>query len=60
MLAAIPFAVFLDATYDFFANHVDRNLFPFEIVFWWIVTPIPSLVGYGIGLLMTKRASTNT
>lgn len=54
MLGAIPFAVFADATYDFFVNRIDRNLFPFEIVFWWIVTPIPTLVGYGIGLLVRK------
>jgi hypothetical protein len=42
MLAAIPFGVAADATYDFFVNHIDRNLFPFEIVFWWVFTLIPS------------------
>lgn len=33
MLGAVPFAVLIDAAYDFFVNRVDRNLFPFEIVF---------------------------
>jgi hypothetical protein len=55
MLGAIPFGVAADATYDFFVNHIDRNLFPFEIVFWWVVTPVPLLLGYGTGRLRHGR-----
>lgn len=54
MQGAIPFAVFADATYDFSVNHIDRNLFPFEIVFWWIFTPLPTLIGYGAGRMVSK------
>jgi hypothetical protein len=54
MLGAIPFAVVADSTYDFFVNHIDRNLFPFEIVFWWFFSAIPALIGYGIGRLLRK------
>ncbi len=49
MLGAIPFAVISDAVYDFFMNRIDRNLLPLEIVFWWVITPIPSVIGYGLG-----------
>jgi hypothetical protein len=55
MLAAIPFSIVVDATYDFYVNHVDRNLFPLEIVFWWVVTPIPAILGYWTGLLIRSR-----
>jgi hypothetical protein len=53
MLGAIPFAVVTDVGYDFFVNHIDRNLFPLEIVFWWVVTPIPTVIGYGLGRYVT-------
>jgi hypothetical protein len=49
ILAGIPFGVSADATYDFFVNHRDRNLFPFEIVLWCFFTFIPTIVGYSIG-----------
>jgi hypothetical protein len=55
MLAAILFSIVVDATYDFYVNHVDRNLFPLEIVFWWVVTPIPAMLGYWTGLLICRR-----
>ena len=54
MLGAVPFAVLTDAAYDFFVNRIDRNLFPFEIVFWWVVSPIPALIGYGFGRYVTQ------
>ena len=58
MLGAVPFAVLTDAAYDFFLNRVDRNLFPFEIIFWWVVIPIPTLIGYGLGRYITRSLKT--
>jgi hypothetical protein len=55
MLGAIPFGVAADATYDSFLNHFDRNLFPFEIAFWWFVTPVPAFIGYSIGCLLQNH-----
>lgn len=46
MYAMIPFGVLLDVTIDLKFNGVDRNLFPFEVVIWAIVAPIPICVGY--------------
>jgi hypothetical protein len=59
MLAGIPFGVAADATYDSFVNHRDRNLFPFEIILWWVCTVVPTIVVFNIGrLFRTSRGQT--
>ena len=44
-LAGIVLGVIIDVTLDFFIRHYDRNLFPFEIIMWWIFAPLPILAG---------------
>lgn len=53
--AGIVVGVIIDVQLDFFLRHYDRNLFPFEIVMWWIFTPIPLLVGIMIGQQQQKK-----
>jgi hypothetical protein len=60
MLASIPFSIVVDSTYDFYINHIDRNLFPLEIVFWWVVTPVPAMLGYWTGSLIGSRFKSST
>lgn len=57
MLAGIPFGVGADATYDSFVNHRDRNLFPFEIEFWWVFTLFPTIIGHAVGRFFRKSQS---
>ncbi len=54
--AGIVFGVIIDSTMDFFLRHYDRNLFPFEIVIWWIFAPIPLLAG----ILTKQKMNRNT
>ncbi|HEY6199844.1 MAG TPA: hypothetical protein VI231_14635 [Candidatus Binatia bacterium] len=53
-LASIAIGVTLDAMLDFDFRHYDRNLFPFEILIWWVVSPIPMILGVGLGKLSKK------
>jgi hypothetical protein len=55
----IVLGVTIDATLDFFLRHYDRNLFPFEIVLWWIIAPLPLLVGV-IAVQRTRDKSIKT
>jgi hypothetical protein len=48
-LAAIAPGVIIDAQIDFFLRHYDRNLFPIEIIMWWIFAPLPLLAGIMLG-----------
>jgi hypothetical protein len=52
----IVFGVKLDAEMDFVLRHYDRNLYPFEIIIWWILAPIP-LLG---GILTWQKINRNT
>lgn len=47
ILLLVPVAIIIDVTIDWFFRDFDRNLFPFEIVFLWIVAPIFMLIGMG-------------
>jgi hypothetical protein len=49
MLIGIPIGGLLDASYESIVNHHDRNLWPFAVVFWWIVGIVPIAIGYVIG-----------
>jgi hypothetical protein len=42
---AIAPGVFVDVIMDFYLRHYDRNLFPFEILMWWVFAPLPLLTG---------------
>jgi hypothetical protein len=46
---ALAPGVFIDAMIDFYFRHYDRNLFPFEIIMWWVFAPLPLLAGMTIG-----------
>jgi hypothetical protein len=37
--------VVIDIIFDLFIRHFERNLFPLEIIMWYIFAPIPLLVG---------------
>ena len=52
----IVFGVTIDSTMDFILRHYDRNLFPFEIIMWWIFAPIPLLAG----ILTRQKIDRNT
>ena len=43
----VPVAVLIDVNIDWFFRNFDRNLFPFEIVFLWLVSPVLLLIGMG-------------
>ena len=55
-LAGIVLGVIIDVTLDFFLRHYDRNLFPFEIIMWWIIAPLPILAGF---VFQRAREKTN-
>ncbi len=46
LFAGIALGVFVNAVLDFAFRDIDHNLFPFEIVLFWIVAGPP--VGFGI------------
>jgi len=45
MYAGIPIGTFIDVMVDSFLFSNDRNLFPLEIVMWWIVGAFPVALG---------------
>ena len=44
MFTAVPVGVLLDVIFDSLYSSNDRNLFPFEIVFFWIAALGPALL----------------
>ncbi len=52
IILLIPVGIFIDANIDFFIRNFDRNLFPFEIVILWIITPVLLLFGMGLRKLI--------
>ena len=44
VMLGMAIGVIVDVVLDFYLNQVDRNLFPFEIVIWGVMLPIPILV----------------
>jgi hypothetical protein len=44
-LAAIALGVPYDATIDFFWRGFDQNLWPFGIIIYWVLAPIPMIMG---------------
>ena len=49
ILIGIPIGGLVDASYDSIFNHIDQNLWPFAMVFWWIVGIVPIALGYAVG-----------
>jgi uncharacterized membrane protein len=52
---SIAIGVFIDATLDFYLRHFDRNLFPLEIIMWWVFAPVPLLAGIMIIRISRKK-----
>jgi len=46
---ALPVGVVVDVMIDWFLRSFDRNLFPFEIVGWLILAPLPIYMGIVLG-----------
>jgi hypothetical protein len=44
MFVGIPIGVLTDAMFDWVYNSKDRNLFPFEILVFWIIALAPALM----------------
>ncbi|MBX3646147.1 MAG: hypothetical protein KF766_00550 [Rhodocyclaceae bacterium] len=44
----VPIGTLVDVSVDSFLFDNDRNLFPFEIVLWWVIAAIPILIGLHI------------
>jgi hypothetical protein len=49
---AIPFGVCVDVTVDWFVWHHDRNLFPFDMVFLFVLAFVPLCVGAAFGKML--------
>lgn len=54
ILLFTPVGVFVDLNIDGFFRHFNRNLFPLEIVFFWLIGPILLFVGMGLRKLLLK------
>lgn len=57
---AIPFGVVIDAIVDFSVWSVDRNLFPFEIIFLFVIVPLPLALGVFLGSMLRSNLLPNT
>jgi hypothetical protein len=45
----IAVGIVIDSTIDLYFFHRDRNLFPFEILYIWIIAALPVIVGSVLG-----------
>jgi hypothetical protein len=52
---SIAVGVFIDATLDFFLRAYDRNLWPLEILMWWVLAPVPVVLGALLGKGLARR-----
>lgn len=55
--AMIPFGVILDAAFDFFIHHYDRNLWPIEVVISLLFLLFPLALGALAGRFVARRRS---
>jgi hypothetical protein len=53
--ATIGVGVFVDTILDFFLRAYDRNLWPLEIILWWLFAPIPMVLGAVTGKMFVRR-----
>jgi hypothetical protein len=56
LFAGIAIGVFVDAENDSIVNHINRNLWPIDIVFWWAVGVIPIALGILSGAWLLRRS----
>jgi hypothetical protein len=56
-LAGIAVGVVADVNLDWLLRGRDRNLWPLEIVIWWVLAPAPMFVGAVLRKVFTKRKS---
>ena len=54
-LVGIAIGVFIDATMDFFLRAFDRNLWPVEIIIWWVFAPVPMALGALVGKRLRRN-----
>jgi hypothetical protein len=54
-LAGIAVGVVVDVYLDWLIRGRDRNLWPLEIAIWWVLAPIPMIVGAILGKASAKR-----
>jgi hypothetical protein len=57
-LASIAVGVFVDATLDLFLRAYDRNIWPLEIVLWWLFAPVPMILGAFVGKVFQRKKTT--
>lgn len=57
-VVSLAIGVPIDAMLDLHSRNFDRNLWPFEIVIWWVFAPVPIIFGIFIAkaFLKLKRA----
>lgn len=51
----ISAGVFVDAQIDWSLRAYDRNLWPFEILIWWVLAPIPMITGIMLAYIFRKK-----
>lgn len=51
---SISAGVFADAQLDWYLRDYDRNLWPFEILIWWVLSPVPIIAGIMLGHAFRK------
>ena len=59
---SIAAGVVIDIILDLFLRHFERNLFPLEIIMWYIFAPIPIIIGIEASRVLRKKltAKNNT
>lgn len=55
LFVGIELGVIIDAAFDFAINHIDRNLFPLELIVWAVIMPIPLIIGQKLGIVISKK-----
>jgi hypothetical protein len=53
--AGVPFGTLVDVVIDSVAFSHDRNMFPFEIIQWWVVGVIPVALGVCYGRTLREH-----
>jgi hypothetical protein len=59
MFGGLAAGVVVDVVIDLVFFAIDRNLFPFEVMYWWLLGAIPIALGFVGGHLLTRKAKAN-
>ena len=54
VFGGIAIGVFVDSEFDALVNHVSRNLWPMDIMFWWVIGVLPIVFGFFSGVLISR------